>query len=63
MLADGAGHSIFTFEPYTCVVSETDSLGAVEVVVLPDTVTTVEPQLYFVEVVNAYPSSTPRFTG
>ena len=63
-LTDGSGHSIFTFSPYTCVVSETDSLGAAEVAVIPDTVTTAEAMLYFVEVVNAYPTAAaPRFTG
>ncbi|MBU3700652.1 MAG: hypothetical protein FGM58_01215 [Acidimicrobiia bacterium] len=64
-LTDGSGHSIFTFSPYTCVVSETDSLGAAEVAVIPDTVSTTEAKLYFVEVVNAYPTapSAPRFTG
>lgn len=63
-LTDGSGHSIFTFSPYTCVVSETDSLGAAEVFVVPDTVTTSDAMLYFVEVVNAYPSAAaPRFTG
>lgn len=64
-LTDGSGHSIFTFSPYSCVISETDNLGAAEAVVVPDTVTTAEPMLYLVEVVNAYPTppSAPRFTG
>ncbi|MFM8861012.1 MAG: hypothetical protein ACKOIA_00900 [Acidimicrobiia bacterium] len=35
MLTDGSGHSIFTFSPYTCVVSETDSLGAAAVAIVP----------------------------